>query len=210
MPYKKETAYNNLPILPPHAELETVQILKKTVSAHKALAELHGWSYMQANPLLLLQAVSLQEAKSSSEIENVVTTNDDLYKAFSAPDSKIISPSTKEVLHYKDALWYGFNEIKQRPLGINIFIELFHKVKQRSDGIRSLPGTVLKNSYGETVYTPPDNKDDILRLLSNLENYINVNEGNIDPLIRLAVIHSSIINLNASIPSLTGMDELGV
>lgn len=161
MPYKKETAYNNLPILPPHAELETVQILKKTVSAHKALAELHGWTYMQANPLLLLQTVSLQEAKSSSEIENVVTTNDDLYKAFSAPDSKIISPSTKEVLHYKDALWYGFNEIKQRPLGINIFIKLFHKLKQRSDGIRSFPGTVLKNSYGETVYTPPDNKDDI-------------------------------------------------
>lgn len=94
---------------------------------------------MQANPLLLLQTVSLQEAKSSSEIENVVTTNDDLYKAFSAPDSKIISPSTKEVLHYKDALWYGFNEIKQRPLGINIFIELFHKIKQRSDGIRSFP-----------------------------------------------------------------------
>lgn len=82
MPYKKETAYNNLPILPPHAELETVQILKKTVSANKALAELHGWTYMQANPLLLLQTVSLQEAKSSSEIENVVTTNDDLYKAF--------------------------------------------------------------------------------------------------------------------------------
>lgn len=189
MPYKKETAYNNLPILPPHAELETVQILKKTVSANKALAELHGWTYMQANPLLLLQTVSLQEAKSSSEIENVVTTNDDLYKAFSAPDSKIISPSTKEVLHYKDALWYGFNEIKQRPLGINIFIELFHKIKRRSDGIRSFPGTVLKNSYGETVYTPPDNKDDILRLLSNLENYININEGNIDPLIRLAVIH---------------------
>ena len=61
MPYKKETAYNNLPILPPHAELETVQILKKTVSANKALAELHGWTYMQANPLLLLQTVSLQE-----------------------------------------------------------------------------------------------------------------------------------------------------
>lgn len=82
MPYKKETAYNNLPILPPHAELETVQILKKTVSAHKALAELHGWTYMQANPLLLLQTVSLQEAKSSSEIENVVTTNDDYIKHF--------------------------------------------------------------------------------------------------------------------------------
>lgn len=190
MTYNKDIPYNNLPLLPPNAEIETKEILKKAISANKALAELRGWSFNQSNPLLLLQSVALQEAKSSSEIENVVTTNDDLYQAFATPNDRNIPPATKEVMHYKEALWHGYEKLHNEdyPLTINMFIELFQIVKQRSDGIRSIPGTVLQNSLGEVVYTPPDNQNDILRLLSNLERYINIPDD-VDPLIKLAVIH---------------------
>jgi Fic family protein len=132
--YKKEIPYNNLPLLPPDIDLETKPILKKAIAAHKALAELRGWSFTQSNPLLLLQSITLQEAKSSSEIENVVTTDDEIYQAFASQTDRNISPAAKEVMHYKEALWFGFEKIgkKQLPLTINIFIKLFQFVKQRS------------------------------------------------------------------------------
>lgn len=189
---KKNIPYNSLPLLPPEKEIESLPILRKAISANKALAELRGWSFNQSNPLLLLQSITLQEAKSSSEIENIVTTNDEIYQALATPADKSISPVTKEVLHYKEALWHGYDKIRNGyPLTINLFVELFQIIKQRSDGIRKLPGTTLKNSFKEIIYTPPDNKEDILRLLSNLEKYINLDDlgGNVDYLIRLAVIH---------------------
>ena len=99
--YNSSLPYNNLPVLPPVEDVETKIILKKAIAANKALAELRGWSFTQANPFLLLQSITLQEAKASSEIENVVTTNDELYKALSYPDTINISSSAKEVIHYK-------------------------------------------------------------------------------------------------------------
>lgn len=190
MTHQKDLPYNNLPVLPPRCDLEQKEVLKKAISANKALAELRGWSFNQSNPLLLLQSIALQEAKSSNEIENIVTTNDELYQAFATPLDRNISPAAKEVLHYKEAMWYGYNKLdKDYPLTINLFINLFRIVKQRDDGIRKLPGTVLRNSMNEVVYTPPDNADDIMRLLSNLESYINTSDDGIDPLIKLAVIH---------------------
>ena len=189
MKISKETAYNNLPMLPPQHDIETKAILKKAIAANSALAELRGWSFNQSNPLLLLQSIALQEAKSSSAIENVVTTNDELYQALAVPTDKKISPAAKEVLHYKEALWHGYKKLlDEYPLTINMFIDLFRIVKNRDDGIRATSGTVLKNSFGEIVYTPPDNYDDILRLLSNLEKYINIPDQT-DPLVKLAVIH---------------------
>lgn len=190
--HKKNIPYNDLPLLPPKAEIETLPILKKAIFSNKALAELRGWSFNQSNPLLLLQSLTLQEAKSSSEIENVVTTNDEIYQALATPTDKNISATTKEVLHYKEALWHGYEKLKQGyPLTINLFVELFQIVKQRSDGIRKLPGTTLKNSFNEIIYTPPDNFEDILKLLSNLEKYINEvpNPNAVDSLIKLAIIH---------------------
>ena len=190
MTHQKDLPYNNLPTLPPRCDLEQKEVLKKAISANKALAELRGWSFNQSNPLLLLQSIALQEAKSSNEIENIVTTNDELYQAFATPLDRNISPAAKEVLHYKEAMWYGYNKLdKDYPLTVNLFINLFRIVKQRDDGIRKLPGTVLRNSMNEVVYTPPDNADDIMRLLSNLESYINTSDDGIDPLIKLAVIH---------------------
>lgn len=191
MSYNKNIPYNNLPYIPPtDINLETTKILKKAIAANKALAELRGWSFNQSNPLLLLQSISLQEAKASSAIENVVTTNDEMYQAFSNPNATNISPSAKEVMHYKEALWHGYQKVKEgMPLTINVFVELFRIVKKRDDGIRKIPGTVLKNTFNETVYTPPDNENDILRLLSNLERYVNTDFDDIDPLIKLAIIH---------------------
>lgn len=187
--YNKDIPFNNLPLLPPSQDLESKEVLKKAIKANTALAELRGWSFNQSNPLLLLQSIALQEAKSSSEIENVVTTNDELYQALAAPEGTKISPSAKEVMHYKEALWHGYQKLKDDyPITMNLFIELFRIVKNRSDGIRSVPGTVLKNSFGEIVYTPPDHPDSIKRLLSNLEQYIN-DDDDVDPLIKLAVIH---------------------
>ncbi len=188
--YNSSLPYNNLPVLPPVEDVETKIILKKAIAANKALAELRGWSFTQANPFLLLQSITLQEAKASSEIENVVTTNDELYQALSAPDTINISASAKEVMHYKEALWKGYSLInKDYPITINMFIDLFRIVKRRSDGIRKLPGTCLKNSFNEVVYTPPDNENDIMRLLSNLEAYINSDDDEVDLLIKLAIIH---------------------
>lgn len=188
--YTPNLPYNELPALPPIEDVESKAILKKAISANKALAELRGWTFTQSNPLLLLQSITLQEAKASSEIENVVTTNDELYQALSAPDTVNISGSAKEVLHYKEALWQGYTLITQDyPITINMFIDLFRIVKGRSDGIRKLPGTCLKNSFNEIVYTPPDNENDIMRLLSNLEGYINTDDDDVDLLIKLAIIH---------------------
>lgn len=192
--YSKDQAYNDLPLLPPKADIETKTVLKKVNLANKALGELKGWSLHQSNPYLLLQTISLQEAKASSEIENIVTTNDELYQAASLDKSldnqNRISPATKEVLHYKEALWEGYRMLQQgHPMTISTFIRIFQTIKNRTDGIRSLPGTVLQNAFHETVYTPPDNANDIMRLLSNLENYINDPQDDLDPLIRLALIH---------------------
>lgn len=190
MSYNKNIAYNDLPMLPPTEDLETKAILKKVSDAKEALAELRGWMVTQANPMLLLESISLQEAKASSEIENIVTTNDEIYRAFITPELLNVSPAVKEVMHYKEALWYAYNKISDGfPLTINLMIELFHIVKGRTDGIRSLPGTRLANANHETVYTPPDNPADIMRLLCNLETYINTNTDNLDPLIKLAIIH---------------------
>ena len=190
MDYDKKIAYNQLPPIPPAIDLETRKILKKVNTANKALGELKGWGLHQSNPYLLLQTISLQEAKASSEIENIVTTNDELYQAFSLENMLHISPATKEVLHYKEALWKGYELIRSgHPLCISTFISIFQTIKNRNDGIRTMPGTVLKNTMGDVVYTPPDNHDDILQLLSNLENYINMPEDDVDPLIRLALIH---------------------
>ena len=152
MNYDKKVPYNQLPPIPPKIDLETKKILKKVNSANKALSELKGWGLHQSNPYLLLQTISLQEAKASSEIENIVTTNDELYRAFSLENTSHITPATKEVLHYKEALWQGYDQIRNgRPLSISVFTSIFQTIKNRNDGIRTMPGTVLKNTMGEVV-----------------------------------------------------------
>jgi Fic family protein len=106
--FNKEIPYNDLPLLPPKADIETKEILRKTISAGRALAQLNGTLLNLPNPILFLDTIYLQEAKASSEVENIFTTNDELYKSLVA-DRKVENSATKEVLSYKEALWLGIN-----------------------------------------------------------------------------------------------------
>lgn len=113
--FNKSQPYNDLPLLPPQAELETKEILTKTIRASRALAQLNGAIRNLPNPSLFLDTLHLQEAKASSEIENIITTNDDLYQAVVA-DKKFDNPATKEVISYKEAIWLGFSRLEKRPI----------------------------------------------------------------------------------------------
>ncbi len=186
--YDKKTPYNELPLLPPKVEIETKKVLQKTISASRSLAKLNGAMTGLPNPGLFLDTLYLQEAKASSEIENIVTTNDELFKS-AAADLKIENSATKEVLRYKEALWLGMLNLKKRPLiTTNLFIEIVQCIKQNRSGIRTVPGTTLSTPNGEIIYTPPSGENVIRDKLHNLEKFINEENG-IDPLIKMALIH---------------------
>lgn len=189
MSFNRTIPYNDLPDLPPSIEVETVAILKMTVRANKAIAELKIAGHLIPNQAILIQTLGLSEAKMSSEIENIVTTNDELYRAIA--DGKFpIEPQTKEVLHYRDALWYGYHELTQRHhlLTTPLFIELAQILRNSTQSIRTMPGTKLVNPFGEIRYTPPEGEEIIRKKLSNLENFINQDDS-LDPLIKMAIMH---------------------
>jgi len=189
MVFYPERPYNDLPNLPPLIELESKTVLKQAIAANKALAELKGAGELVPNQAILIQSIGLQEAKLSSEIENIVTTNDELYRAFASSGGRTDS-HTKEVLRYNEALWHGFNSIRHqnRPLTTNLFEELFQLIKQSRAGVRKTPGTKLANTRGEVIYTPPEGEAVLRDKLANLERFIYAEDG-IDPLVKLAVIH---------------------
>jgi len=180
-----------LSYLPPDTELEPRSVLKRLTSAHRYLAELKGMASTIPNEHILINTLALQEAKDSSEIENIVTTHDDLYKADLFSDY-LQNPAAKEVSRYATALKTAFEQVRQdRLITINRIIEL-HKVLEQNDaGIRKLPGTALKNERtGEIIYTPPQDHAEIVHLLSNLEQFINDDTlCDADPLVKMAVIH---------------------
>lgn len=179
----------SLNALPPMADLETKAVLKQLARAHRALAELKGYSDTIPNKNILINAITINEAKDSSEIENIITTHDELFKAMSLV--RYINPAAKEVVNYRTALWRGYELVKEKQLiTTNIIVEIQELVEKNKSGIRKLPGTVLKNDLtGEVVYTPPGSENEILTLMSNLEVYINDDFDNVDPLIKLAIIH---------------------
>lgn len=180
---------NLLKKLPPEVEIETVKILKQLTKSSRVLAELNAYSQLIPNKEILISSLALQEAKASSEIENIITTNDELYKAMSFEEIKI-NPATKEVLSYREALWRGVSLVQEKGfITTNIIIEIQETLEKNSGGIRKIPGTSLKNALtGETVYTPPSGESLIRELLGNLEEYYNVPDD-IDPLIKLAISH---------------------
>lgn len=144
MNYDSQKPYNNLPDLPPAVDLETIKILKKTLSASRALAQLNGAVRNLPNPSLFIDTLHLKEAKASSEIENIITTNDELYQSIAA-DSKFDSANAKEVMRYKESLWYGIEQLESRPfLSTNLFIEIVQIIKNNSAGIRKKPARLLK------------------------------------------------------------------
>jgi Fic family protein len=186
--FHRNEPYNNLPLLPPKAELETIKVLRKTIEASRALAQLNGMLCNLPNPTLFLDTIHLQEAKASSEIENIITTNDDLYKAVVA-DKKINKSSTKEVISYKEALWQGLEAINKKPfITTNLCVQIVQSIKKNEAGIRTTPGTSLKNAQGKTIYTPPSGEAILRDKLANLEKFMNDN-STIDPLIKMALMH---------------------
>jgi len=187
----QDAPYRILDKLPPRREkVETLKILRETNKATAALAELKGIANTIPNQSMLVNAIVLQEAKGSSEIENIITTQDELYKALTINKSNI-SPETKEVVNYRKAIFRGFDLIKKQGfLRVNDILEIQHELIGNNAGIRSMPGTVLKNdTTGEVVYTPPQDKKEILDLLSNFIEYFNQDQNEISPLINLAILH---------------------
>ena len=176
---------NNLPL---DIDIETKAILKKSILANKALAKLNGVAKIIPNQAILINSLILQEAKDSSEIENIITTHDELYQ--SSLDISNISHATKEVQSYSRALLKGFDLVKETSLLLTRHIvDIQQELEGNVAGIRKQSGTVLKNqATGEVIHTPPQEESTIRKLLDNLEQYINTNDG-IDPLIKMAVIH---------------------
>ncbi|MEZ4842977.1 MAG: Fic family protein [Bacteroidia bacterium] len=177
--------------LPLTVEVETKAVLKSLPSAHAALAELKGIASTIPNQIILINTLGLQEAKDSSAIENIITTHDDLYKSGLNLDS--FKPAeAKEVQNYISALKKGFELITTKGLlTSNIIIEIQKELEGNSAGFRKLPGTSLKNSStGETIYTPPQEINEINTLMTNLEKFINdPSMCNYDPIIKMAIIH---------------------
>jgi Fic family protein len=181
-----------IPTLPPAVDFETVPILKALVKAKSALAELKGRAPTIPNQGILIDTLSLQEAKASSEIENIVTTQDELFQADLFPELAG-SAAAKEVALYRDALRLGFVRLqKQHGIISNVtIIDMFRLLKRREDGFRQTPGTALLNeSTGATVYVPPQDGREIIQYMTALERFINDDAiSTIDPLIKMALIH---------------------
>lgn len=176
-----------LSMLPPNDKFESIIILKQLLYTHRALAELKGFSDVIPNKNILINAAMINEAKNSSEIENIITTHDELYKAMSG--AKQTGPS-KEVINYRKALWKGYELVNQHGfISTNIIITIQSIIENSDAGIRRVPGTVLMNDRAkEVVYTPPKTYDEIMGFMTNLETYIN-QDDEIDDLVKLAIIH---------------------
>lgn len=181
----------NLKKLPLATDIESKEVLKKVAAAHRALAELKGIVSSIPNENILINTLGLQEAKDSSAIENIITTHDDIYKAGLNLEG-FKSLNAKEVQNYISALKKGFSLItKNKILKLNDIITIQAELEKNNAGFRKMPGTALKNATtGETVYTPPQDYDTILDLMTNLEKYINdPTLSGFDPLVKMAIIH---------------------
>ncbi len=182
---------NELSKLPIKKDVESKIILKKTASAHRALAELKGFVSSIPNENILINTLGLQEAKDSSAIENIITTHDDIFKAELNLDG-FKSLNAKEVQNYISALKKGFSLIsKNKILTNNDIIQIQSELEKNNAGFRKVPGTALKNATtGEIVYTPPQDYNTILELMANLEQFINDKTiSDLDTLVKMGIIH---------------------
>ena len=187
MLWQADQPYNELPLLPPKIDLESTSILKACIPARAAIAELKKAGELLPNQGLLINLLSLLEAKDSSEIENIVTTADRLFQFAYEDDSA--DPATKEALRYKVALNKGFRELSARPLCSNTALEICSTIKGMQMEVRKLPGTRLTSSKtGKVIYTPPVGEAAIKSLLSNWEDFL-YQDDDIDPIVKVAVAH---------------------
>ncbi len=181
-----------MPSLPPPAELETPSILKAAALAHRHLAELKGRAISVPNPEILIDPLTLQEARASCELENIVTTQDDLYRAAVFPDSPR-NTAAKEVISCRSAVKVAFHQLQQNDhrLSNDLLIEIYRIVKSRADGFRVRPGTVIMNTFtGEIVHVPPQDPDEVLEKMNELTRFANDDPlSGLDPLVKMAIIH---------------------
>ena len=185
--FDRNQPFNHLPALPPAGDIETAVVLKKAITASRAMAELKGMAERMPNQAMLIDSLVLQEARASSEIENILTTNDEIFKADS-DETLPASAEAKEVLRYRQALNHGFRQIKTRPLATGMFVEIAQRIKEMNFDIRRLPGTRIANGQGETIYTPPEGETVIRDKLRELENFMHADDG-LDVLVKMALVH---------------------
>lgn len=188
---RKEEKYS-IPSLPLPYDLETKEVLKQLNRANRKLAELKGVAQTIPNERILISSLTLQEAKDSSEVENIVTTQDDLYRAGLDPSHQFINAATKEVLFYREAINEGFRMVRNKDiLTLNDIKHVQEILEQNTAGFRTTPGTQLKRENdGAVIYTPPQDGMAIVRYMSNLEQFINDDHlSQLDPLIKMAIIH---------------------
>jgi len=197
IPYDRNQPYNLLPLLPPPDDkVVTIEILQAVNKANRALAELKGLAGRLPNQSMLVNTIALREAKASTEIENIFTTDDELYRALSGSD-KGLTGNAKEVLRYRQALWKGLHNINETgKFNIDLMVKIYQEIKEVQDGIRppQTDTTIKKRGSGilgsTVVYTPPRGEKVIKDKLNNLISYLN-DDGKFsyDPLIKLAVSH---------------------
>ena len=183
------TAFNELPPLPPaDAEIETAAVLKTCINARVALAELKQAAQLIPNASVLINALPMLEARASSEIENIVTTADNMFRYMDASDGQA-DPATKEALRYRRALFEGARRVQKKSLSVEVAIEVCRTIKDEQLDLRDKPGTSLRNAAsGEIVYTPPQGKDLLRKKLQNWAEFLN-KPSELDPLVRMAIQH---------------------
>jgi Fic family protein len=188
MSWQADVPYNQIPLLPPTVEsIETKPVLKACITARAALAQLKQAGDLLPNQGMLINLIPLLEAKDSSEIENIVTTTDQLFKFSQQSDGA--DPATREALRYRTALHQGFSQLAHKPLCTATAIEVCSTLKNADMHIRTLPGTVIGNqSTARIIYTPPVGETVIRDLLANWERFLHANDD-IDPLIKMIVSH---------------------
>jgi Fic family protein len=185
--WQPDKPHNQLPPLPPKADIETKAILKQCITARAALAELKQAAELIPNQAVLINTLPLLEARASSEIENIVTTTDKLFQYLR--DEEHADPATKETLRYSRALFEGFQELSQHPLNTRTAEGICTQIKGVQINVRRTPGTALVNDKtGETIYTPPEGEQVLRTMLANWERFMH-NTVDVDPLIRMAVGH---------------------
>ena len=179
------------------ARFESPAILKKLAISSRRLAELKGIAGSIPNQGILINTLSLQEAKDSSEIENIVTTHDELFKDDVLPEA-FANPAAKEVLRYRQALRVGYEQVKRSGLlTANHIVDIQAELERNNAGLRKLPGTALKDGGGQIVYMPPQDHAEIVTLMSALERFINDDAlFDVDPLIKMALIHHQVESIH--------------
>ncbi len=180
--------FNGPSRLPPADDVETKPVLRRCVTARAAIAELRLAGQLIPDQSVLINTIPLLEAKDSSEIENIVTTNDALFREASHA-AENGDPAAKEALRYRSALTAGYHSVKARPLTTRTAVEVCSAIKGVDMDVRRTPGTQLKNSFtGEIIYTPPEGEQLLRELLADWERYLH-EDSEIDPLIRMAILH---------------------